>query len=211
MTVSVRDSFQKSSDIFNQPNQGIDLAVSGSAQGGNETVIAPLADRLSNMGNTAITYQFSANGMIGASGTFTNLHYPNPTEVPGLFDAASRGGSAFYSYRISRQHYIGVTYQYQELLSYPTTGTNQTQTHAALVFYTFYPARDVFLFVFRWSAILQHSSEFLSAGQPPTPASQAWTPAAGASLNWQARHTARHGQLSAHGQQQWRTDRRGAT
>jgi hypothetical protein len=190
VTVSVRDSFQKSSDVFNQPNQGIDLAVSGSAQGGNETVIAPLADRLTNIGNTAITYQFNANGMIGASGTFTNLHYPNPTEVPGLYDAASRGGSAFYSYRISRQHYIGVTYQYQELLSYPTTVTNQTQTHAALGFYTFYPARTFSFSFFGGPQYYSTAPEFLSAGQPLTPASQAWTPAAGASLNWQARHTA---------------------
>jgi hypothetical protein len=190
MTISVRDSFQKSSDIFNQPNEGLDLAVSGSAQGANQTVIAPLADRLSNTGNAAISYQFSANGMIGVSGTFTNLHYPNPTEVPGLFDAASRGGSAFYSYRLSHQNYIGVTYQYQDLLSYPTGGTNETQTHAAFAFYTFYPAATFSFSFFGGPQYYSSSPEFLSTGQAPIPATQAWTPAAGASLNWQARHTA---------------------
>ena len=30
--------------------------------------------------------------MIGASGTFTNLHFLNPTEVPGLYDSNSAGG-----------------------------------------------------------------------------------------------------------------------
>jgi len=190
VTVSVRDSLQKSSDVFNQPNQGIDLAVSGSAQGANQTVIAPLADRLSNSGNAAIAYQFSANGMVGASGTFTNLHYPDPAEVPGLYDSASRGGSAFYSYRVSQQHYIGLTYQYQELLSYPTGGTNETQTHAALGFYTFYPAPTFSFSFFGGPQYYTSSPEFLGAGQTQVPASQAWTPAAGASLNWQARHTA---------------------
>jgi hypothetical protein len=190
VTVSLRDSLQKTSDIFNQPDQGLDLAVSGSAQVANQSVIAPLADRLSNSGNAGITYQFSANAMIGASGTFTNLHYPNPAQVPGLFDAASRGGSAFYSHRVSHQHYVGVTYQYQELLSYPTGGTNETQTHSALFFYTYYPAPTFSFSFFGGPQYYSQDPQFLTATQAPLPASQAWTPAAGASLNWQARHTA---------------------
>jgi hypothetical protein len=190
VAVSLRDSLQKTSDVFNQPDQGLDLSVSGSAQAANQSVIAPLADRLSNSGNVGITYQFSANAMIGASGTFTNLHYPNPAQVPGLFDAASRAGSVFYSHRISHQHYVGVTYQYQELLSYPTGGTNETQTHSALFFYTFYPAPTFSFSLFGGPQYYSSDPQFLTAAQAPLPASQAWTPAAGASLNWQARHTA---------------------
>jgi hypothetical protein len=180
---------QKSSSVFNQPDQGFGgIAVSGSTQAANDSVIAPLADRLSNNGNAGINYQFGANSMVGASGTFTNLHYPNPTEVPGLFDAASRAGLAYYSFRFSPQHYLGVTYQYQELLSYPTQGTNQTETDGFFVFYTFYagPAFSFSLFggPQYWSAGVQ----YLSATQTIA-AQQAWTPAAGGSLNWQARHS----------------------
>src|ERR1700677_3311197 len=137
VTVSLGDTFQKSSDVFNQPDQGLAVAVSGSAPSANNSIVAPLADRLSNNGNAGITYQFSANAMVGASGNFSNLHYPNQAEVPGIYDAAARSGSAFYSYRVSQQHYLGVTYQYQELLSYPTQGTNQTQTDGIFLFYTF--------------------------------------------------------------------------
>ena len=73
------------------PSRGTgSTGVSGSTLAGNDSVIAPLADRLSNSGNAGINYQYSANAMIGASATFTNLHYPDPTEVPGLYDAASR-------------------------------------------------------------------------------------------------------------------------
>jgi len=189
VTVSVRDSFQKSSDVFNQPDQGLAGAVSWAALGANDSVIAPLADRLSNDGNAGITYQFSANSMIGASAAFTNLHYPNPSEVPGLYDAASRGGSGFYSYRLSKQHYIGATYQYQELLSYPAGGTNQTQTDGAFVFYTFYPAPTFSLSLFGGPQYYSAGPQYLSATLSPAPASQSWSPAAGASVNWQARHT----------------------
>lgn len=192
VTVSLRDSFQKSSDVFNQPDQGLAGAVSGSAQGANDSVIAPLADRLSNTGNAGITYQFSANSMIGASGTFTNLHYPNPTQVPGLYDAAARGGSAFYSYRLSRQNYIGVTYQYQDLLSYPNyagAGTNQTETDGVFLFYTFYPAPRFSFSLFGGPQYYSAGPQYPGAGLATVAAAQSWSPAGGASLNWQAQHT----------------------
>jgi hypothetical protein len=189
VTVSVRDSLQKSSDVFNQPDQGLGVVVSGSAQGTNDSVIAPLADRLSNNGNAGITYQFSANAMVGASGTFVNLHYPDPTEVPGLYDAASRSGSAFYNYRIAQQHYIGVTYQYQDLLSYPAGGTSETQTDGAFVFYTFRPAPTFSFSLFGGPQYYSSGPQYVSATAAPVPASQAWIPAAGGSVNWQALHS----------------------
>ena len=139
VTLGARDSFMKSSNVFNQPDFGTTGSVTGGAQIPNFSVIPPIADRLSNSGSADLTYQFALNGMIGASGTFTNLHYPNPSQVPGLFDSSSQGGSAFYSLRLSKMHYLGVTYQYQRLLAYPTAGQSETQTHAALLFYTIYP------------------------------------------------------------------------
>ncbi len=189
VTVSVRDSFQKSSDVFNQPDQGLVGAVSGSTEGVNNSVIAPLADRLSNTGNAGITYQFAANAMVGASGTFTNLHYPNPDEVPGLFDAATRGGSAFYSYRVAREHYVGVSYQYQQLLSYPTGGTNETQTDGIFAFYSYYPARRFSFSLFGGPQYYSAGVQFTGTIPATVAAEQSWSPAGGASLNWQAQHS----------------------
>ena len=45
--------FQKSSNVFNQSDLTSGGAVSGGAQGGNFSVIAPIADRLSNSGKPA--------------------------------------------------------------------------------------------------------------------------------------------------------------
>ncbi|MGA2946380.1 MAG: hypothetical protein ABSD86_03425 [Candidatus Sulfotelmatobacter sp.] len=189
VTLSARDGFQKSSNVFNQPDLASAGAVSGGTQGANFSVIAPIADRLSNTGNVGLTSQFAANGMVGASGTFTNLHYPDQAEVPGLFDSSSQAGSVFYSLRISKMHYIGVTYEYQRLLSYPTEGQNETQTHAILFFYTLYPTS-------RFSVSFFGGPQYSDTVQPPLPSlpvqvpeARAWTPAAGASLSWQARLT----------------------
>ncbi|MGB7584868.1 MAG: hypothetical protein WBM11_08485, partial [Terriglobales bacterium] len=100
VTLSLGDRFQKSSSLLDQP--GLPSGgVIGGAQGVSVGVIAPLADQLTNRGNAEITYQFSADDMIGASGTFTNLHFSNSAQVPGLSDSSSQGGSAFFNHRLS--------------------------------------------------------------------------------------------------------------
>jgi hypothetical protein len=183
VTFSARDGFQKSSNVFNQPpdfsSGGV---VSGGAQGPNFSVIAPVADRLSNAGSVGINYQFALNDMVGASGTFSNLHYPNPSQVQGLYDSSSQGGLAFYSRRVARGQYVGVTYAFERLLAYPTIGQNETQTHAALLFYTFAPSSSKF------SISLFGGPQYSDTGQPvPLPPVRSWTPAGGASLGWQGK------------------------
>jgi hypothetical protein len=187
VTFSARDGFQKSSSVFNQPDLGAGGVVSGGIQEPNQSVIAPIADLLSNSGSVGITYQFAANSMIGASGTFSNLHYPNQAEVPGLFDSESQGGLAFYSLRISKRHYIGATYQYQRLLSYPAPGTNETQTHALLLFYTLYPTSRFSISFFGGPQYADVGPQFAATVSTPSPASRSWNPAAGGSLSWQGR------------------------
>src|SRR5580700_5509119 len=177
VTVSARDGFQKSSSVFNQPDLASALPVSGGTQEGNFSVIAPIADRLSNAGNVGISYQFAANSMVGAGGTFTNLHFPNQAEVPGLYDSSSQGGLAFYSVRISKINYFGATYQYQRLASYPGPGTNETQTHALLLFYTLSPTKRFSISVFggpQYSDIGPQFSDTVSS--PPAPAFRSWNP-----------------------------------
>ena len=129
-----------------------------------------------------ITYQFSASDMIGGSGTFGRLNYPNPTEVQGLYDSSSQAASGFYSHRVSKIHYVGATYQYQRLMSYPTGSTSETQTQAILFFYTVYPTP-------RFSLSLFGGPQYSNTAYPPF-SSRGWTPAAGASLSWQGHFTA---------------------
>lgn len=183
VTFSAEDNFQKTSNVFNQPDLASAGTVSGGAQGGNLSVVAPLSNLLRNSGNVGITYQFAANEMMGASGVFTNLHFLDEALVPGLFDSESQGGSAFYAYRASQVHYVGISYQYQRLLSFPTQGQNETQTHAILVFYTLSPSK-------RFSISLFGGPQYADIGpNTPQPGLQTWTPAGGASMNWQGQLT----------------------
>jgi hypothetical protein len=182
VTLSLRDSFQKTSDVLNQPNQDFAQPVSGSVSVPNSSVIAPVANVLTNTANAAITYQFSPNGMVGASGTFSNLHYPTQAQVPGLGDSSSRAGSAFYNYRLSKMHYIGATYQYQMFLAYPTLGQSETQAQSIFLFYTLYlkPTLSFSLF---------GGPQYSNTAQFGAPTMTSWSPAGGASMGWQGRLT----------------------
>jgi len=189
VTFSAHDSFQKSSNVLNQPSFAPADAVSGGAQGPNASVIAPVADRLSHVGSLGLTYQYAANEMVGMNGTFGNLHYGNSTNVGGLSDDSSQSGSAFYSHRLANRHYFGAIYQYQRLMTYPSGLDSETQTHAVLGFYTVYPST-------RFSLSLFGGPQYAETAQPALPtfelaaySSRAWSPAAGASLNWQGRFT----------------------
>jgi hypothetical protein len=181
VTLSLQDSLQKTSNIFNQSILG-PTPVSGSPQAPNDSVIAPLASILRNTGSAQITYQFAPNAMVGASGTFSNLHYPNSAQAPGLSDQTSRGGSAFYTHRLSGRHYVGLTYQYQMLLANPNQLHNETQTHSVLLFYTIYlqPALSVSVF-----GGPQHSTTEQSGLGP----FRKWSPSTGISFGWQSGHS----------------------
>ena len=191
VTLSASDGFQKTSNIFNQPP---DLTgggvVSGGAQQPNFSVVSPIANMLSNSGSVGLSYQYALNSMIGATGTFSNLHYLDQAQVPGLFDSASQGGLGFYSHRVGKGQYLGASYAYQRLLAYPTEGLAETQTHAAIFFYTFAPTSSHF------SLSLFGGPQYSDTTQPAIPAQhlpalqmKMWTPAAGASLGWRSRLT----------------------
>jgi hypothetical protein len=182
VTISARDSLMKTSDVLNQPTSDLASPVSGGVTVPNNSVIAPLADTLTNNANVSMTYQFSANGMIGASGTFTNLHYPNEAQVPGLYDSSSRGGSAFYNHRLSKMHYIGATYQYQMFMAYPTVGQSETQTHSIYLFYTVYLRPTLSISVFG-------GPQYSNTVQVGLPTMTGWSPAGGASMSWQGKLT----------------------
>jgi hypothetical protein len=191
VTATLSEAFRKSSDVFNQsgllPSGGV---ISGSAQSPVLSVVAPIADQLSNAANASLTYQFSRNGMIGSSGTFTYLHYPNPNQVPGLADSNSRGGAAFYSHRLSNTQYVGATYQYSQILgSLPSieggiqlATDSETQTHTVLLFYTIYLKPN-------FSLSLSGGPQHFDISQSALAPLRSWTPAISASMGWQGSRT----------------------
>jgi hypothetical protein len=120
--------------------------------------------------------------MIGASGSSTLLHYPNPTQTAGLYDSSSHGGTVFYNRRISRTQYFGATYQYQDMLTSLAGGTDTTQTHTVNGFYSVYP-------VARLSLSVSGGPQHYQVAESQLPAMGSWGPFISPSVGWQGNHT----------------------
>jgi len=182
VTATVRDSFEKTSNVFNRPDLVSLGAVYGSSQPLPIAVIPPIADTLSNTAKLDLTYQFSANGMVGAGGAFTNLQYPNQAEVPGLYDSSSRGGSVFYSHRMAKNHYLDAQFQYSQIVAFPIGPPLQTEIQTLYLSYTVYLKPHL-------SLSLGGGPQHYQATGPSSASSPSWSPAAGISLGWQGQKT----------------------
>ena len=191
LTLALRDSLQKASSLFNQPDSLSEGTVSGSPQPPLVTVIAPVGDYLGNAATAELTYQFNRNSMIGANGGFTILDYsPSPTGEFTLQSSNSSGGSAFYSHRLSRNDYIGVTYQYLGILTYPVSrqtaypvnAKTETQTNTVFLFYTIYLNPT-------FSLSFSGGPQRFDVVQLPLPVYGSWSPALTASAGRQGPHT----------------------
>jgi hypothetical protein len=181
VTATLQDYLLKTSNVFDQSGSLLAGGISGSVPG-SIGIIAPVADVLTNRANVELTDQFSRHAMIGAQGTFTNQDYLNSSEALGLYDSRASGGSAFYNYRLSRNQYIGATYQYSRILSYPTNAMSEIQTNTVFGFYTIYPKPT-------FSLSLLGGPQHFEISQPPVPAYGSTSPTLTASMGWQGRHT----------------------
>lgn len=176
VTITLRNTLSKSSDLPYHFDPNPIGPESGILQSPNPYVISSIADTIFNKAAGQITYQFSASQMIGVSGTETERRYLHEVQVPGLFNWSTRGGMAFYARRLSGRHYVGVTYQFQQLISHPNG--SETQIHGGFIFYTLH-VDPMFSISFFGGPQYYEVSRFGITTEPR------WSPAAGASLEWQ--------------------------
>ena len=183
MTLSLQDTLNKTSNIFNQPNPVSATPVSGSLPPSGVGVIAPLADQISNATGAQLTYQVGATSMLGFGGNFAISDYLNSQQVPGLYNSRSAGGSVFYSRRLGEKYYLGVNYQYADILASQTglPGTH-TQTQTAFAFLSVY-LKPTF------SISISGGPQHYASTQPPYPAVSGWSPMMMVSAAWQGQRT----------------------
>ena len=184
-TINFRDSFQKSSNVFNQAYPFSGVAISGSQQSLPPEAVAPYANRLYNTASGGISYQFGLNRMVGAGVNNVLSDYPNPTEAPGLYNSRSLGISVFYNHRLSSTQYVGLTYQYVRNHSDPVDAHAnplntqiELHTHTLLPFYTIY-------FNPTLSLSLSAGSQYFDASQLHSLPVRSWAPSVMTSIGWQ--------------------------
>ena len=172
--VNLTDSFQKTSNVFNQPYQG----VPGSAESSTVAAVAPFADHLGNAASAQLSYQFSENSMVGGGGTSTLVNYRSSAEASGLSNSNSRGGSAFYNLRLSSTQYIGAAYQYSIMVADSVNDESDIHMNTVSFFYTLYLENSL-------SLSLSGGPQRFDLTQSSLKAPGSWKPTVTASMGWQ--------------------------
>jgi hypothetical protein len=177
VTLSASDRFSRTSNFFNQAPQD---PASGITPGPFDvSIVTPVADRIANAAVAGFNYQFRPDAMFGASGMISQLHYPNLSEVPGLYNSDEYMGQGFYTHRFVGRHYLGVSYEFQKLMAQPI-GT-ATKAHTGLLFYTLMQS-SISVSVFG-------GPQYSDSGGGALLPIRVWTPVIGASVNWHGGHT----------------------
>jgi hypothetical protein len=177
-TISAVERFQDSSSPFSPSDIGVG-GISGTLVSDTPGAIPPFAKILTNTVSPEITMQTGLNEMIGASGSWTILHYPNSSQTPGLYDSNSRGGTAFYNHRISNAQYVGVTYQFMDMLTTFNDNESATRTSTIMGYLTLYAKG-------RFSLSVSGGPQYYQVVEAPLPSLSTWGPAISASTGWQS-------------------------
>ncbi len=181
VTLRLRDSFDKTSNLFSG------WFVSGSAPGfgllqqPNQSVLTPLTERTGNTADAQLTYQFSPDSVIGAGAThyFVNYGRPATAGLSNLIDTRSIATDGFYAHRFGNKHWAGTSYSFQEL---DFEGGHRTVIHRMLFLYALPMAGHTTLTL--WAGP-EYASTDVTIPNISIRAGSTWSGAGGVSFNWQ--------------------------
>jgi hypothetical protein len=111
VNLRVAEAFSLTSGVF---DAGTGAGVQPGAGGPNAGLLTPLASRRSSVTVVETNYHFALKDVVGASGSFYDLHYRDvPAGTPTLVDTRTASGSAFWFHRLFRQDWAGLSYRFE--------------------------------------------------------------------------------------------------
>lgn len=124
VTLHAAESFSMSSGIFG----GNAAAAFQPGFNGNPSILTPLANQRSNQTTVEANYHFALNDIVGASGSFSDLHYDDVagqsnTAVP-LVNTQTASATAFWLHKVFHGDWAGLDYRFQRITYDPNGETN---------------------------------------------------------------------------------------
>jgi hypothetical protein len=173
-------------------SSGVFAPVNGSGAGSgvpNGSILTPLAQQRSNSTVVETNYHFALNDMVGAIGSFSDLHFSDvPSGAASLSDTRTTSGSAYWLHGFGRD-WLGIDYHFQRV-TFDASSSNsggETRVHSILAVNTItLPNR------FTLSAFLgpeYSENQGLVVGGTTTTNFSDWSFSGGADLRWQKDHT----------------------
>lgn len=172
-TLSLTDSFQKSSNVFDQYNTlpGTPISLMGDLP-------TPLASRLVNSASGGYSYQYSRDAMVGVGGETSLYDIENSVQTTGLYSSNTWGGSGFYSRRLNGTQYVGITDEYMHTSLGPSVAQFKIDTNSVMAYYQGGWSR--------YSVFLAGGPERYAVAVAQAPGASSWTPSITGNLGLQA-------------------------
>jgi hypothetical protein len=149
LTARIRESYLDSSIAFTDINENSLLPGGNILQQPNQSMITPLAKRITSVTSLDLIEQIGEGTSVGASGKFNKLNYHESGTVSSipLFNNESWSASAFYNHNLSPRHAIGVTYSLQKIATFGQI-REHVETQSVMLFYTVKPTSSMKLSFF---------------------------------------------------------------
>ncbi len=182
VNLRVAENFSLATGFFDAGN-GAEVVI-GSG-GPNASLIAPLSTQRSTVTTVETNYHFALDDLIGASGSFYELHFTNVPAGTQLTDSETASGSAFWLHRILGSDWGGVSYRFDRITY--NAGGGETQVHSFSVMNTVSISKQFTLTGFVGP---QYSdNQGLAPGALQSSQSSDWAVAGGAEGGWRNQHT----------------------
>jgi hypothetical protein len=131
VNLRVAENFSLTTGFFDAGNGS--ETVAGSS-GPNTSLITPLASERSSVTTVETNYHFALNDLIGASGSFNDTNFSNPSSGAQLQLANSQtaSGSAFWLHRVFGADWGGVSYRFDRITFSPGGGESHIHSFFAV-------------------------------------------------------------------------------
>jgi hypothetical protein len=157
--------------------------VTGSG-GPNASLIAPLSTQRSSTTTAETNYHFALNDLIGASGSFNDLHFTNGPSGTPLTDSQTASGSAFWLHRILQADWAGASYGFQRISFSPAS---ETRVNSFFAVNSLSLSKRFTLSGFIGPQYLENQG--LAPGGMPISQSNIWSVAGGVEGGWRNQRT----------------------
>jgi len=184
VSLRVAEDFSLTSGFFDSGNAG---GVGVGNGGPNPSLVLPLSKQRSSATVAEANYHFALKDVIGASGSFYDLHFDN-TDVPqgsSLINTQSASGSAFWLHGLFGRDWAGVSYRFQRVTFDPS---GETRVHSMMVVNTIKFANR---FTVTGFVGPEHSDNLglVQGGGGTAKQFSDWSVAGGVEAGWQKDHT----------------------
>jgi len=177
VNLRIAENFSLTTGFFDAGN-GTDV-VTGSGVP-NASLITPLSTQKTSTTTVEANYHFALNDLVGASGSFNDLHFTNVPAGTLLTNSQTASGSAFWLHKLSRLDWGGLTYRFDRITFNP--GGGETRVHSFYAINTLSLSSRVTLTGFVGP---QYSdNEGLAPGAEVPTQSKNWSVAGGAEGAW---------------------------